>query len=317
METVTVSDFEKFIEKPPFPTFVQFETNTICNAECRFCPHKTMKRRNQVTSWSTILKIIDEAIPHASACCPFLMQEPLLEPRLLPILSNIKQINRHCQTTIFTNMAAMTETLARKIIESRWLDTLIISFYGPTKEIYNRLQPPLNWEKTKQNIKRFMEIRKEYNSDKPFVKMHYIALPELLRHYWQFHYEWINIVDDIGIVHYDDFHGDMPVLWEKTEQRIWGPPASERYPCPRLWSGINILCDGTVVPCCIDYNATVKLGNIHEKTLHEIWLDEPFREIREAHITGRYDDISLCKNCKLWRYQHPPEWNLLWKKLKS
>lgn len=305
---------EYFIREPSFPKFVQFETSTICNAKCTFCPHSSMKRRGQRGTWRTILKVIDEAIPYVNACCPFLMQEPLVEPRLIAILDNIKQVNRHCKTTVYSNMAAMTEKLAHEIVDSRLLDQLNISFYGPTEEVYNQIQPPLKYQRTKRRIRRFMEIRNESGDFKPEVAMHYIAAPQLMRHCYSYSCEWQNVVDRVGFVHYDDFHGVMPRLSEAYEETIWKSPAQHRTPCSRLWLGLNVLCDGSVTPCCVDFNGEVKFGNVNKHTLQEIWLGKKFQRFREKHIQRKFSEIPLCRECRIWRYQHPEGWNEFWLK---
>jgi radical SAM protein with 4Fe4S-binding SPASM domain len=299
----------QYIKAPTFPTFIQFETNTRCNAQCTFCPHERMERHATAT-WSTLLKIIDEAIPTAQACCPFLYQEPLLEPRLLAILDNIKGVNRHCHVTLYTNMAAMTEPLAEQLIQSRHLDALEISFYGPNEHIYNQLQPPLPWQRTIQNIKTFMLLRTSYHTDTPTVRMHYIAMPQLLAHAQPFVATWQDIVDEVVAVHYDDFCGVMPPLDIHTEWGIWGPPAHTRTPCPRLWTQLNVLADGSVVPCCLDYDGTTPLGNVNTASLHHIWHDTPFTTLRRRHV--RHEWTGLCEECHVWRYQHPQEWNAYW-----
>ena len=60
------------------------------------------------------------------------MQEPLLEPRLIQILSNIRSRNPRCKTSIYSNMNALTEEQTHIIIDYDLLDRLYISFYGAT-----------------------------------------------------------------------------------------------------------------------------------------------------------------------------------------
>jgi len=298
-----------------FPSFVQFETNNNCNARCEFCCYGKMKRPHETMPWSLILKIIDEAIANgAGAFCPFLMQEPLLEPRLIPILRNIKMQNSHIVTTVYSNMSLMTESKAKAILEAGVIDNLEISFYAPTKEIYERLQLPLKYDVVMENIKRFMRIKGEGGYTKPIVNMHYIAMPELYEGAKVFLDMWKPIVDNVGFVHYDNWHGDQPDL----ENDDYWPvlPEKERFPCPRLWHSMQILSNGQVVPCCIDYEGLEPMGNVREWHLKEIWNNQRFQWIRRMHVERRFDEIPLCKDCTLWRYQHPLEWNNFWRQLK-
>lgn len=266
-----------------------------------------MKRSKKTMPWSMILKILDEVAWEVGLICPFLMQEPFLEPRMVPILRNIKQLNGNIKTVIFSNMSVMPDALMNEILDSRALDEIRVSFYAPDKETYERLQPPLKYEVTAGNIKRFIKLRNEKGLSKPSVQLHYIMMPGLAERYLDMYKQWRHIVDGIGFVHYDNWHGDQPDLerdeyWEKK-------PETERSPCPRLWNSMVILSDGTVVPCCIDYEALEPMGNIRDNALHEIWVNERFQAFRHLHLERRFNEIPLCRECTLWRYQHPPGWN--------
>mgnify|MGYP003558442714 CR=1 FL=1 len=113
------------------PNFIQFETNTICNQHCVFCPHDQMKPREQANN-ELISKIIRECAPTATNMCPFLMQDPLLEPRLREILMEIKRTNWRTETTIYNAKRNLDEliryrnsTCRRKpIITMQWISGL-------------------------------------------------------------------------------------------------------------------------------------------------------------------------------------------------
>jgi radical SAM protein with 4Fe4S-binding SPASM domain len=50
--------------------------------------------------------------------------------------------------------------------------------------------------------------------------------------------------------------------------------------CDAPYTSAGILWDGTVVPCCLDYNGTIPLGNINKQSFMEIWNGEPMNELR-------------------------------------
>ena len=298
---------DDFIENPPFPTFTQLETSTFCNAQCLMCPHDKMTRKG-TAKWSTLAKVIREAAPKSASMCPFLMQEPMLEPRLHSILANIKQNNPACSIVVYSNMSILHPDIER-IVKDELLDELHISFYGPTKELYAKWQPPLNWEKTQQNIKDFYALRKRLGKSKPVIYLHVITVPELINHFKD--YQIVKYVDQAMLVPYDTFHGDMPDL-AGDQTKYVGIPA-ERVPCMRLWTGLNVHFDGTVVPCCIDYNEEIKLGNVNTQSLEEIWNGEPFRLLRLKHAQGKWNEVHLCKNCTVHETQFSKEWREFWK----
>jgi MoaA/NifB/PqqE/SkfB family radical SAM enzyme len=45
---------------------------------------------------------------------------------------------------------------------------------------------------------------------------------------------------------------------------------------------IGIHADGTVVPCCLDKNGTINLGNVKEQSLQDILNSERFIKMRDG-----------------------------------
>jgi len=305
--TQQISDetYEKYVQEPPFVGLLQFETGTACNGKCTFCSHKDMKRSG-TASWSTILEVIDQCAPYAQTVCPFWMQEPLLEPRLPAILDNVKQVNPKTETVIYTNMAKLPKWW-RQLVDEQNLDTMIISFYGATPQLYRKYQPGFNWNRTRRNIKRFMAYRKSKGYKKPYVKMHYIMLPDTVAAAKGFAEEWINIVDSVGGTVYRTYETNEAL--EQFEQKQYGAPP-KRVPCIRLWSGFYVQFNGDVCPCSADSQGDNVLGNVLEQNFRQIWWGPKAREFREKHIKGEY--AEMCRNCNYYKYEMPKEWIQYW-----
>ena len=268
------------------PHFIQFETNTVCNQHCVFCPHDQMKPREQANN-ELISKIIRECAPTATNMCPFLMQDPLLEPRLREILMEIKRTNWRTETTIYTSMHNANMIELKKIVDDGTLDYMMISLYG------HKYQPGLKEDSTKKKLNELIRYRNSTCRRKPIITMQWISGlegKELVDAY-------NGIANGIQIVPYDTFHG--AITTQKNRQR--GPNTS-RAPCARLWNSLNIHSNGNVVPCCIDFNEEIVLGNAKNTPLIEIWNSDKFNELREMHMQKRFDEIPLCKNCIVWEW---------------
>ena len=70
----------------------------------------------------------------------------------------------------------------------------------------------------------------------------------------------------------------------------------ERVFCYGLRDQIGVLCDGTVVPCCLDHEGDLALGNLHETTMDAI-LDTPrAKAIYEGFRKGTAAE-ELCRRC--------------------
>jgi radical SAM protein with 4Fe4S-binding SPASM domain len=57
-----------------------------------------------------------------------------------------------------------------------------------------------------------------------------------------------------------------------------------------------VLCDGTVVPCCLDGNGVMALGNIFDTPLSEI-LSTPRATAIFEGFNRRIAVEELCKHC--------------------
>jgi radical SAM protein with 4Fe4S-binding SPASM domain len=66
--------------------------------------------------------------------------------------------------------------------------------------------------------------------------------------------------------------------------------------CYGLRSHIGILADGTVVPCCLDGDGVIALGNLHETPLREVLDSERAQAIREGFLQAKAVE-ELCRKC--------------------
>jgi radical SAM protein with 4Fe4S-binding SPASM domain len=69
----------------------------------------------------------------------------------------------------------------------------------------------------------------------------------------------------------------------------------ERHLCRLLLQGFA-LADGSVVPCCIDYDGTYSFGNLTKQGWKEIRTSKRRREILERYFQ---QDLEICKGCSL------------------
>lgn len=67
-------------------------------------------------------------------------------------------------------------------------------------------------------------------------------------------------------------------------------------PCYALRDQIAILTDGTVVPCCIDADANLALGNIHQEELQDILVKDRTKTIKSGLSQGIFTE-DFCKTC--------------------
>jgi radical SAM protein with 4Fe4S-binding SPASM domain len=85
---------------------------------------------------------------------------------------------------------------------------------------------------------------------------------------------------------------DIEFEWPSLDKEI----ISEVGKCYGLRKQIGILVNGDVVPCCLDQNGAICLGNIFESKLEEILNSEKAKKI-ENGFCKRILVEELCKRC--------------------
>lgn len=85
---------------------------------------------------------------------------------------------------------------------------------------------------------------------------------------------------------------------DKDNEFIWPKVTTHKscgY-CYALKTHIAILVDGTVVPCCLDSNGKIELGNIFNQTLKEIMESQKYQTLKKS-FQERKPSERLCQSC--------------------
>ncbi|MBR6709805.1 MAG: SPASM domain-containing protein, partial [Clostridia bacterium] len=90
------------------------------------------------------------------------------------------------------------------------------------------------------------------------------------------------------------------VFLEWGERFDWpdleGTYVGEQHGCYGLRDQVGVLCDGTVVPCCLDAEGTIALGNLFERELDEILASPRAVALKRSFETRRVCE-PLCLHC--------------------
>ena len=286
----------------PAPIHLDIEATSNCNLKCTMCPRTDMVEDG--TFWNVenfdydlYTRLIDEGVEKGVCSLKFnYLGEPLMNPRILDMVRYAKE--KGIVDVMFnTNATLLTEKTARALIDSG-LDKLFFSFDSPDRDNYNAIRINANYDKTLRNIKRFMAIRDEMGSVKPFTRVSMVRMPEN-EHEWEaFKALFEPIVDAVAYVDYIEHTSQGKD--GKTLHQITPPkPTNKKFCCPQLWQRMFVHPDGVVSVCCVDSARELTVGSIFNKTIEEIWNGPEYQRLRELHATGRIDEIPTCANCHL------------------
>jgi radical SAM protein with 4Fe4S-binding SPASM domain len=206
------------------------------------------------------------------------------------------------RTNIHTNATLLTEKLSRELLESG-LDELHFSFDGEDKETFEKTRRGANYEKTLQNIMNFLKLKKKYNCSTPRVEI------QVLKPHTSVNQSAEKIEKLFRGLPVNAFTTGILINWGgnyKNEAKAnIVAPRSDYAPCNTIWSDAIIGWDGTVLPCCRDYDNDYILGNVHDEPLYKIWNNEKMQSLRKMLVEKRYEDLDLCRHCDvLWTLKY-------------
>lgn len=275
-------------EKPYRKVYI--EITDVCNLCCSFCPGT--KRKKKYMSPDEFDRITDEVLPFTDFIYLHLMGEPLLHPRLNEILLLAK--NKGLKVIVTTN-GTLLDKCGDMLIGSGALFKVNISlqsFEGNNSADSVSLQKYLDCvfdfaeKSSSRNIITVMRLWNEGELGRNALNDRI-----LLRMKERFPGPCDN-----------DYRGFRlrPMLFaeygEAFEWTMSGETENENITCFALKDQFGILCDGTVVPCCIDCDGNLALGNVFEKPLNEILSSHEtadFREKLDRHIPPS----DVCLHC--------------------
>lgn len=97
----------------------------------------------------------------------------------------------------------------------------------------------------------------------------------------------INIINKLYL------HFDTEFIWPSVDLPVLGTSGT----CYGLSSHFGILADGTVVPCCLDKEAAIPLGNLQHQTVLEILNSDKAVSILNGFKQNKLVE-NLCQRCQ-------------------
>jgi radical SAM protein with 4Fe4S-binding SPASM domain len=277
-----------------FPRVVHIENTNACPARCVMCSMDSMSRKVGIMDFALFERLIGECAGRAEVREVHLhgFGEPLVDKDLPRKVALAKRLGIPF-TYIVTNAFLLTEQGSYELIRAG-LDGIKFSFYGMTRETYEKVHRHLNFEKTVQNIERFFQMRDRMKAPNPLVRFQFcpdLAGPEELPLFFQ---KWRPYLDaDRGDLFYTtglhNWAGGKDYLALRVPEHL-------RH-CVWPFLHMQILWDGRVIPCVFDYNGTVALGDATQDTIEEIWRSPRYESFRGIWRQKRSSSVPICAKC--------------------
>ena len=288
------------------PLLVDIEPTNDCNAKCIMCPHSKMKRKKGVMGWELFKRIADDCarfkVPEVSLNG---FGEPLLDSLLIDRIKYLKKSGIPV-IRIYTNAALLKGEIVEKLIHSG-LDSINTCIDGVTKNVFEKIRPGLDLNIVEKNVIEFIKLRNKMGKKKPEVFIGFLRLAENEAEWNAFVNRWSPIADGI--------YRAIPSNWANSVKLT--PTLNDdfhyqkgryRSPCIFLWKMVSVQYNGDVALCCRDYEGKFILGNLQEFNLKDIWDSKKLKTVRQIHLDGNIECVSLCANCHSPDSMSPTIW---------
>jgi len=276
---------------------IYIELTNVCGLSCSFCPTKELPSKEMDLDFFE--SVIQEAKHYTKEIACHVVGDPLTQSNLHAYLDIIHKYG----------MKAMLTT-SGYFLKKHSYDTL---FHPCVKQInislnsFNKNDTSLTFEqyitpvlslcnaKLERDEELFINLRvwnlDEIMSERDFNETLFSKLADTfdvalsLDTIYEERPKSIRLASKI-LVHFDNYFE-----WPSLKNQNYGDGT-----CQGLQSHIAILASGKVVPCCLDCDGIIELGDLHESTLEEVVTSKRVSSMLKGFKEGKATE-ELCQKC--------------------
>ncbi len=261
------------------------EISNICNLSCSFCPGT--KRAPKRMSYAEFKGVLESLSGYVEYLYFHLLGEPLCHPELERFLNLAGDLGY--KVTIITN-GTLIDKHAEALLSSS-VYKIVFSLHSfeansMTLELEKYLDSAFDFGKSVNG--RFITVFRLWNQGglESLNSQIISRLSEYFPKPWQENRTGMKIGEKAFLEFGDKFEWPSLSNTEETGEVF----------CYGLRDQIGILADGTVVPCCLDSNGDIALGNIFKESL-DLILASPRAESIYNGFSNRRASEELCRKC--------------------
>lgn len=277
---------------------IYIETTNVCNLSCNFCPKTS--RKLGFMSVEAFKEVINKVKPYTNHIYLHIMGEPFLNRYLEEFLKISKEAE--LKVNITTN-GTLISKVKDVIISSKAVRQLNISLHSfeandddiEFDEYLNNILDFINESIEKSDIICALRL---WNIETDELKANNslnTKILKLIEEKLNLQFPLIEALKEKKRIKLKD-----KVYLNMAEKFSWPNESIELISnevfCYGLRDQIGILVDGTVVPCCLDSEGKIPLGNIFDESMEDIITSERAKNIYDG-FSRRCAVEELCKRC--------------------
>jgi len=311
------------------------EITNYCNMGCSFCPSPILERPRLFMDENLFYKIIDEIKKEKITDTVYfhLMGEPLLHPKVFDfmkytfnngfkiiLVSNISSIRtrrmeirsilQYVNYLVISLQSfdeeSFKEKKTEKISFEEYIDLIknvISTKYANNFKVRISIQIIENSKVKFKNYLRDIRLLSNNSELKQFMDKYFTSFFKTIANKYQLNHKPM----EAQKLNYKNFYYQPfdNVSISTRAVTTWANNMNESNKirpaivgkCDALHKQIGILANGEVVPCCLDYDGNIVLGNCQVDPLTEIMNSGQYQKLKEGFKKGRLYH-SYCKKCK-------------------
>ncbi|MEA2073505.1 MAG: radical SAM/SPASM domain-containing protein [Campylobacterota bacterium] len=276
---------------------VHIEVTNICGLACSFCPPKLQPTKTM--SLSFFEKVLLELKPYTKSLAFHVMGDPL-------ILSNLQEYldlaSKHGFEVELTTSGYYLEKTPHEVLFHKAVRQLNVSLNS-----YNKNSLNLSFDEYMDGVFKACADKLEMYP-KPFINLRVWNLDDVLSE------SEFNAMLFRRVEEFFDVKIDLETIYKEKTKSLrlaskvllnfdnyfeWpslGSTHDSDGTCYGLKSHIGILADGSIVPCCLDGEGVINLGNLNETPLKEVLDSSRAQAMIEGFRNGKAVE-ELCRKC--------------------
>lgn len=271
---------------------VYLEITNVCNLSCDFCPGT--RREKQFLSPDQFRTLAGKIRPHTEYLYLHLMGEPLLHPQLEQLLTIAEELQFKVMLTTNGTLLAQRCPLLCRCPAVQKISISLHSFEGnsPTGTLDDYLNQCISFAKQaaaagKRCALRLWNLDGDNTTGANSQNRHILdVLHAAFPGEWKTDWKGSTLSPRIYLEWGEKFE------WPDLNAQETGSTSF----CYGLRDHIGVLCDGTVVPCCLDHEGDIPLGNLFAQPLEEILSSPRAQTIYNGFSNGTACE-ELCRKC--------------------
>lgn len=311
----------------PYPEAIEIETTTRCHLRCIMCEHTYWKEPPRDMSLEEFKRIIGQ-FPRLKWIGVTGIGSQFLNKDYMQMLEYLKKRNVYVE--FFDSFDLVNKEIASSLVNLK-IDKIWFSCDAATKETYEKIRIGTNFDKVTENVRYFLQLKKEKKALLPELWFHYIInninfteMPLYVEMAAQLMKGIPNAAVLIFFSSVMEFKEVIPLkAWEipcairADVHRIarkygiyinWNENIERKQPPCRCtkWTEPFILVTGHIQPCCVlneanerNFQKESAFMNLLRGDFREFWRSQKFRYFLATLKSNEFP--LVCKNCKVYK----------------